>query len=766
MHFPGTKIELRVHNDVSLVKINTTANKTLADAELNASVKTFSDGVGIHFFPSSFVLNDKRWLLEKDGELTLRKNFIDASEVKFVQGEQVISVHSELDDVTDGMHLVAELQNVIIEDFSPFITTSPTLAGRLNGRATLSDIYGNSRVIFSGKADSLAVEGQYVGTVRLQADANLKKGLVDFAAKAVEKDYNFDISGNYNYKDSIDDKLKIDFASNAFNIKLLEPFLGTVFSQMNGIAIGNLKIVGGKNPTKITGSTIISNGLVEVAFTKVKYLFHDEELNFGSNYLDIGKILLRDTLGNVGTVSGRMYHTFFKQISFEKMNFETRKMVLLNTTKADNEQFYGYVIGNATMSLNGPITNLQMKIDGEPSKIDSSHIYLPTGETAESNAVDYIEFIQFGTEMASNVKRNEEANFTLDMNLVANPAAKVDVILDEETGDIIKGQGNGRLNIRVGTTEPLRISGRYEVTKGEYVFNFQTFLKKPFTLNEGTITWNGDPFEAIINLKAEYLAKNVDISSLNSFSNAGNQNSGIGSRTDITIISTLTGSLLKPKINFEFKLPEYSEASRDYIIIKRLDEFKNDENLMLNQVASLLLFNSFISSDQSFLSQQNTLALGTNLIGGAISNWLTGLLNKELQKATDGIISTYIDINPSLNLQAAANVLQANIRGGVKLLLSKRLVFYAGGNYDTNNQLTVLANRNNLTPDFTLEWLLNSDGTLRVIGFKKTSVDLTIGQRNRTGVQLSYRRDVNKLGDLFKSRKKLAQEAALVDSLQ
>ncbi len=760
MHFPGTKISLKAHDDVSLVNLSTRANKTLEDAELNASVKTFNDGVGIHFFPSSFVLNNRRWNLEKDGELTLRKNFIDASEVKFVQGNQVISIHSELDDVSDGMHLVAELQNVIIEDFSPFITTSPTLAGRLNGRATLSDVYGDSRIIFTGRADSLAVEGEYVGTVRLQADANLKRGLVDFAAKAMEKDYNFDVSGNFNYKDSIDDKLNLDFNANAFNIKLLEPFLGTVFSKMQGLANGNIKIVGGKNPTRITGSTIISDGMVEVAYTKVKYMFNDEELIFGRNYLDLGKMLLRDTLGNVGNISGRMYHTFFKDISFQNMNFQTNKMILLNTTRADNEQFYGYAIGNATMSLNGPITDLQMKIDGEPSRTDSSHIYIPTGETAESNTVDYIDFIQFGSEMATKIKRNEEANFTLDMNLVANPATKVDVILDEETGDIIKGQGNGRLNIRVGTTEPLRISGRYEITKGEYVFNFQTFLKKPFFLNEGTITWNGDPFEASINLKAEYLAKNVDISSLSSFGNAGSLNSGIGTKTDVTILSTLTGSLLKPIIKFEFKLPELSESSRDYLVIKRLDEFKNDENQMLNQVASLLLFNSFISNDQSFISQQNTLSIGTNFIGGIISNWLTGVLNKELEKATKGIISTYIDVNPTLNLQATANTLQANIRGGVKLLLSKRLIFYAGGNYDTNQQLSVFTNGTGLNADFTLEWLLNSDGTLRVVGFKKTSVDLTIGLRNRTGVQLSYRRDVNKLGDLFKSRKKLAEEAA------
>src|SRR5690606_24755334 len=113
--------------------------------------------------------------------------------------------------------------------------------------------------------------------------------------------------------------------------------------------------------------------------------------------------------------------------------------------------------------------------DGQPSAVDSSQLYLATGESKESNTVDYIDFVQFGTEMTSDLRVDQSTNILVNMNIVANPAAKVDVILDEETGDVIKGQGNGKLNIVVGSREPLSIRGRYEITKGEYTFNFQTF---------------------------------------------------------------------------------------------------------------------------------------------------------------------------------------------------------------------------------------------------------------------------------------------------
>jgi hypothetical protein len=40
------------------------------------------------------------------------------------------------------------------------------------------------------------------------------------------------------------------------------------------------------------------------------------------------------------------------------------------------------------------------------------------------------------------------------MNISANPACKVDVILDEATGDIIKGQGGGNSKFMLGIKNP------------------------------------------------------------------------------------------------------------------------------------------------------------------------------------------------------------------------------------------------------------------------------------------------------------------------
>jgi hypothetical protein len=144
---------------------------------------------------------------------------------------------------------------------------------------------------------------------------------------------------------------------------------------------------------------------------------------------------------------------------------------------------------------------------------------------------------------------------------------------------------------------------------------------------------------------------------------------------------------------------------------------------------------------------------------------LTNFFNRELEKATNGVLSTYIDINPTLDLQKSAAQLQANVRAGLKILLSNRLVMLLGGNLDYNNSTYAqqLDRRGLVTPDITIEWLINKDGTLRVVGFNRSSIDFTLNQRNRSGLQLTYRKDVNKVIDIFKSKRKLLAEEKKAD---
>jgi hypothetical protein len=754
--FPKSQLSLVTKNDSSQIAFKTSTNGTMNEADLHALVTTYSDGASMLFYPSTFIINDKKWQLKENGEISMRSNVISASEISLTHDQERISISTSLDEINNHSNIKAELNDIMLEDFFPLLITDPEIKGRLSGIANLNDPFGKMNIDFMGKVDSLMIEKKLVGNIFMNGISNAQTGLVEYRAKSNDTTNIFELEGQYNYKDSSEKQLMTSIKGKKINLSLLEPYLSDVFSQLEGEATTDLVISGGPNNRKIIGNAMINNGILKSEFTQVRYFVKQQPIVFKVDEIDFNFISISDSLKNSATVNGKITHHFFDDFEFKNLVVESDKLSLLNTTKRDNAKFYGNIIGSAKMNLNGKLNNLKLNITGEPMSVDSSHIYISTSDQMETNTVNYIDFVKFGKELKEK-QSAEKTNILITLNIKANPACKVDVILDEETGDVIKGQGNGNFAITFGNVEPLKIRGNYALTKGEYTFNFQTFLTYPFTLNRGNISWNGDPYQALIDIDANYDAENVDLSVLSS-------NNGFVQKANIKIIAHLSGVLQKPTVKFDFELPENSEARRNDIIVKRLAEFKNDENEMNKQVASLLLFNTFIIGNQNFLTQGNASSLITNTIGGMVSSLLTTFFNKELEKATKGILSTYININPTLDLQKSASTLQANIRAGLKILLNKRLVMLVGGNLDYNNSAYTqqLERKGLLTPDITIEWAINKDGSLRVVGFNRSSIDFTLNQRNRSGLQLSYRKDMNKITDIFKSRKRIASE----DSLQ
>lgn len=751
-HLPNTRLVLNARNDISNIQLTTSASKTFSEAKLNASVQTLSDGVKVHFFPSSFILNDKKWKLEKDGEITLRRSYVEAKDVRFTQGEQEIVIDTELDELTDHTNLVAKLRKVNINDITPLFMSKPRLEGILTGTVKLKDPFGKQIVEYDLKADDFRLDNEKIGTVNATGEVNTTTGQVTVKAYADNEKFKFNIDGKINYKDSGNNHMDIAFGSERFDINILDKYMDNIFSDMQGNAISDLHVKSDGDHKYVTGSVTVNGGSLKVKYTQVKYKFDNETIIFNPDEIDLGTMQLKDTLNNTGTVSGKVQHNFFDDFGFDNLRFETKKMLLLNTTKRDNSQFYGKVIGKAVMTLDGPVTDMRMDINGEPSVTDSSHIYIPTGSSQEIGGVDYIQFVPFGKKMEDEFTRKKESNLLINMDITANPACKVDVILDETLGDVIKGKGNGLLNIRVGTKEPLTITGNYNITEGEYTYNFQTVLKKFFTIRKGSsINWNRDPYLAQINIDAEYIASNINLQNISPT---------LRQKGDLTIIAHLRGVLNKPDISFDFELDK--KLPSDFIAEKKLDDLKNDKNEQLKQVASLLLLNTFASGSESFITSNNTFGIAANTIGQILSNALSTTFSKFLQKAlNDNTISTYFDVNPSLDLKNSVSQLQGAAKFGItKSYLNGKLIISLGGNLDYNNPY--LTNSNLLlTPDFTAEWLLSKDGKLRIVGFRRTNIDYTFGQRNRQGISLTYRSDFDKFSELFgpneeKRKKRLA----------
>ena len=759
--FPNTNINILSQKDVSQVSIKTKANSTLNELNLNADLTTFSDGVKIKFNPSDFVINDKRWILEKEGEISIRKNFVSAENVRFTQNDQHIEVKTTYDDEFNKSNLLVTLQNINIGDFAPFLTTDPRLEGLASGEVIMRDFFGKFKIDADIKADHFRLDNDSVGVVMIKGNYNSSNKKIGFNVTSTNDLYNFIVDGSYNLADTTGVPLLTSIKLNNTKINIVNKFLSTIFTDVRGLATGELHINGNPKKPALLGQVTLTKGSMLVNFTQVVYTVDTATFTFTEDAIDFGKFNIKDKFGNVGQVSGKLYQRQFANVRYD-LDLSTNRMLLIDTKASDNSQFYGTAIGKASLKITGPQENMGIKIIAEP--VDSSHIYIPTNATRESSNADFIVFKQYGTEMKETVYTSE-SNITVDLELTANPLAKIDVILDPVTGDIIKANGSGRLKIHAGTIDNMTINGRYEIQKGSYDFNFQSFIKKPFILRENAnsfIEWNGDPFNAKLSVEALYIAENVRLGDL-----VGGQNlSGTvqGYQGDVYVVANITGNLKQPSIHFGLEFPPGSQVKSDETFNQFLSKLEKDNNEMLKQVTYLIVFGSFAPYGEGRTIGANFATLGFNTISELISKQVNSLVSNILYKIT-GDRSLQFDVSTSVynssNLLFNGNVTATNAIDRQKVnfklgksLFNNKVIVTFGGDIDfrmgTNTATSQQLGNLQWLPDLTVEIILSKDRKIRAIIFSRNNLDISsgaqsVGRRSRQGASISYRKDFERL---------------------
>ncbi len=779
LNIPLANFRISGSNDVSKVNITTRANQTLDRANLNAIVRTYSDGIKIEFDPSDFVVNGKTWTIDDNGELQFRRNTPASGQLILREGEQMISIRSVASARGNWNDLDIAVTKFNIGDVAPFLMPRNRIEGLLSGNILVEDPLGNMRITSDDlQTDFLRIDNDSIGQLRtsLVYDGQTKE--LKLNGNTLNQENYLEFNANISLGASQENNL-IALKARNYQLSILERFLGTLFTEIEGYMTGDFELRGPFNSLDIVGKGRLKDAGVKVAFTQVFYKIADTDIELKPTEINLNGIVLTEpTTGNPVYLNGNIQHNSFKDMFYDVL-VSTRKpntsdpgnnrpVLLLNTTYRDNQQFYGNAKGTGSFSLVGPQSDMIMAISVIASDRDSSTITIPPSQSRESGIADFLIERKYGREMEEEAVALNASNVTYDLDVTANPMVTVKVVLDQLTGDEIKGRGRGTLNIHSGTNEPLQIRGRYDITEGDYLFTFQSFFKKPFELKGGLnannyIEWRGDPYGALINLEAQYIAERVNYAPLAVLPGVDPNIARV--RTNVFVVATLTGELFRPTINFDLEFPNTSPAVTDPSLSFAMQQLEENKNEMYKQVTYLIVFNSFAPAEGT-----STGGLGLD-IGDIATNTISGIflgvINDQLNRILGKLLKNdkyTISLNTTLynrNIIDPTNKTALNLGSNVNFSIGRsffndRFIITAGGGFDAPLQGSNIQQSIQLLPDVTLEWLINPSGTLRASFFYRENTDYlatnstgTGKSAKRYGGSLTYKKEFERVGDLF-----------------
>ena len=724
-------------------------------AKIYGDLQFLPDRTVITVYPSDLQALERKWKFSNNNQIVITDEAVAFENMKLTAGNEEIELTGYISDSTN-IPLRGRVTNFALSNLDPLLPIP--LSGILNGQATLIN-YGDDAVVESDlKLNDLLIDGFLVGNVSGKSSWNdLSKRILSTLTVNREGKNIIALDGYYAPRDSLNQLNFVADFDNA-NLNILEPFIKDNFTGIRGTASGKFRVTGNPAYPILRGTGTLKNGAGRINYLNTLYSFNGE-IFFDDNEIGVRNLDVRDEQDHKASLNGGIFHDGFKNFVLD-LEGRLNNFQVLNTSAKDNSLYYGTAYATGTINFLGAISNLNISAQATTNR--NTRIFIPLEESSDVQVEEFISFVNFSDTLSTNAEKEQitksinTSNIRLDFDLDITPDAYCELIFDIKSGDIIRGRGNGKLNLQIDTNGDFYMFGDLEIEQGGYNFTLYNIINKEFEIEKGSIiSWSGDPYKGQMNITANYrqnallspILLNADSATLNS--------PELRRRYPSNVRMALNGDLLAPDISFDVQITDYPEqvlsaGGGAYPLGANLQAFKNtiqtDEQEMKRQVFSLIILRRF--------SPINSFNVGTNSIGSSVSEFVSNQLSYWISQVDENL---EIDIDLASLDADAYNTFQ--LRLAYTFLDGRLRISRDGGvtSTTTRNEL------GSIMGDWTLEYLLTPDGKLRAKMYSRTSVNsLTQNIDNqtntKTGFSLQYIRSFNNFKDLMQDVRLNARE--------
>ena len=692
--------------------------------------------------PTDIILNDTLWQIHPS-QVVVDSGKVDVNNFYFSHQDRYVRINGRLsDNPQDSVKVdLKDINMGYVFDIAS-ISDDVNFEGDATGTAYASGVFKkpvmNTRLFIKnfslnqGRLGDLNIYGEWDNENRgIRLDASIK-----------------DISTTPSRVTGIIHPLKpesgldLNIEANELNLKFLEHYMKSIANDIKGRATGKVHFYGKFKGLNLDGA-VMTDASMNFDILNTHFAIKDTIL-LAPTGLTFNNIHISDMEGHSGRMNGYLHFQHFKNLNY-RFEIQANNMLVMNTKESTDMPFYGtvYGTGNALLTGNaiqGLDVNVAMTtnrnsiftyINGSVASATSNQFIKFVDKTPRRTIQDSIQIISYYEQLQQKRQEAEEEQKTdirLNILVDATPDATMKIIMDPVAGDYISGKGTGNIRTEFYNKGDVKMFGSYQINQGVYKFSLQEVIRKDFVIKNGsTITFNGAPLDANLDIQASYTVNSASLNDL-----IPEESSSIIQQPNVKVncIMNLSGILVRPTIKLGIELPnerdEVQTLVRNYI---------STEEQMNMQILYLLGIGKFYTEDAR--NNQNS-----NVMSSVLSSTLSGQLNNALSQVFE-TNNWNIGTNLSTGDKGWTDMEVEGILSDQ--LLNNRLLINGNFGYRDNP----MANTN-FVGDFEAEWLINRSGDIRLKAYNETN-DRYYTKTNLTtqGVGIMYKKDFNKWSDLF-----------------
>ena len=775
--YPNKKGNISLNVDANAVNDYVDANvnwvlKRATDyhGDLNVSALLGRDDNGkfmteVSVNPTQVVFNDTVWQVNQ-GNIKYENGVLDIDKLEGSCEDQFVRIAGRASHNPDD-ELKLSLKNIHLDYiFETLKINHVNFGGIATGEVVVADLFsGNPRLSTAPRlhVDNLYYNGAPMGDAEIESHFDSENtGVVLGCDLTQENGRHTSVNGEIF---AASDSLYLEFDADKANVEFMKPFMAAFTDEVHGQVSGHAVLLGNFKTIDLKGDVFAEDFSLKVGYTNTTYSCTDS-VHIEPGMIRFEDITITDRDKNTAKLNGWLKHDAFHNPEFNFTVTDARNLLCYDISPSMNDKWYGTIYGNGNAIIAGEPG--EVRIDVNMESASRSKFTFVLSDKEEASEYNFITFrdrdkkdqpvavvdtvpVENDTvpeivrQLAKQIEQKQQqesmpSQFAIDLHVDITPEAEIVLVMDPVGGDRIRAYGSGNLRLDYNSIDDtFDMFGKYTLEKGSYNFTLQDIILKDFTIRDGsTISFDGDPYNAILDISAVY-SLNANLSDLDaSFSTDRDIN-----RTNVPVNALLKvkGGISEPELSFDLEFPTLSSD-----VYRKIKSVISTEEMMNRQIIYLLALNRFYTPDYMQASKNNNelTSVASSTISSQISN-LLGQLSENWQispnlRSDKGDFSD-VEFNLALSSQ----------------LLNNRLLFNGNFGYRDNTYNT---RNSNFIGDFDLEYLLNRRGTIRLKAYNHFN-DQNYYVRNAMttqGVGVVFKHDFDRLFN----KKKL--QAPLLDT--
>ena len=727
----------------------TYSGKVMAFTTFSRDVDSRKLHTEIDLQPGHFILNDTVWSIYPS-KIKIDKDSIDIRDFHFEHANQYIRINGRLGKgATDRCKVdLKDINLLYIMDMIQFEAVK--FEGAASGTVYLDHVLKEPQLDAHLDVKNFMLNDALLGRAAIHGGFDNENGRILLDADIREDTVRYTrVKGYVSPKEK---GLDLNIDAGGTNLAFLGKFVQGIFTDMQGRAHGNVRLYGPFKGLDLEGDIRANLGMTVDALN-TRFNAQSDSVRIRSGEFLFNNVHLADLQGNKGMVNGYLRHKKLKDLTYN-FRFNADHMLIFHTDEDDTDYpFYGKIYATGTAIVQGNPQN-GLFVEGNLQAEDKTSFVYVLGAAAEATNDQFITFVdrtpkraheEIETEVYHylNKKEQEEveedpADIRLNLQIEPTPLAEMRILMDPVAGDYISAKGKGNLSVHFFNKGDFQIFGNYNIAEGIYKISMQNVIRKDFVLRPGgTVSFNGDPRAANLNLQAAHTVPSASLNDLipDASSSRGN--------VRVNCIVNLSGNLTSPNMSFDLELPTVNEEDRQLV-----RSLTSTPEQMTTQIIYLLGVGKFYAFDYANQTTQSnaTSSLAFNTLSGQLNNMLSQVIDNQ---------NWNLGTNLSTGQNGWTDVEAEAILSG--RLLNNRLIINGNFGYRENT-----LQNSNFVGDFEAVWLLTENGDFRLRGYNMTNDRyFTKSTMTTQGIGFIYKKDFTRWGELadwFANFKKYRKE--------